>query len=196
MLSLFEYDQLKREQQRNHAFAGFQEGPIMFPPTYKYDKGSNRFDTSAKARIPAWTDRVLYRMAASKGKVSDAAGRAVVHAATASIADVNDGLVVTSDDTDIMSDILNHNRNKVDNDLSEGSTTAVRIIDESTSGCGTTTSTTTTPTSQPQQLKSVQRPRVLPPSPRRMLTLKSYGAVDVRCSDHRPVYATFDLNLN
>jgi hypothetical protein len=29
-------------------FAGYQEGPLNFRPTYKYDKGSNSFDTSTK----------------------------------------------------------------------------------------------------------------------------------------------------
>jgi synaptojanin len=37
------------------AFVGFEEGPILFPPTYRYDVGTNNYDTSEKARIPAWT---------------------------------------------------------------------------------------------------------------------------------------------
>ena len=43
----------------------FKEGNINFIPTYKYDKGSQNFDTSRKQRIPAWTDRVLFRSAAN-----------------------------------------------------------------------------------------------------------------------------------
>ena len=35
------------------------EGPA-FPPTYKFDAGSDRYDTSRKKRSPAWTDRVLF----------------------------------------------------------------------------------------------------------------------------------------
>lgn len=37
------------------AFAGYQEGPLLFRPTYKYDLGSDDYDTSEKFRIPAWT---------------------------------------------------------------------------------------------------------------------------------------------
>ncbi|KAJ8473729.1 hypothetical protein ONZ45_g16188 [Pleurotus djamor] len=43
------------------AFEGYEEGPLLFPPTYRYDLGTNVYDTSEKARIPAWTDRVLFR---------------------------------------------------------------------------------------------------------------------------------------
>ena len=34
---LLQYDQLATSMQAGRAFAGFQEGPITFPPTYKYD---------------------------------------------------------------------------------------------------------------------------------------------------------------
>jgi len=42
-------------------FHGFNEGPTNFIPTYKYDLFSNDFDTSEKCRVPAWTDRVMWR---------------------------------------------------------------------------------------------------------------------------------------
>ena len=42
-------------------FAEFDEGPLNFVPTYKYDLFSDDWDTSEKARCPAWTDRVLFK---------------------------------------------------------------------------------------------------------------------------------------
>ena len=36
-------------------FHGFQEGPLLFRPTYKYDLNSDSYDTGEKLRIPAWT---------------------------------------------------------------------------------------------------------------------------------------------
>ncbi|THH19918.1 hypothetical protein EW146_g1363 [Bondarzewia mesenterica] len=43
------------------SFAGYEEGPILFRPTYRYDVGTENYDTSEKLRIPAWTDRILFR---------------------------------------------------------------------------------------------------------------------------------------
>ena len=37
------------------AFSGYQEGPLLFRPTYRYDIGTDTYDTSEKMRIPAWT---------------------------------------------------------------------------------------------------------------------------------------------
>lgn len=36
------------------------EPPLRFRPTYKYDVGTNTYDSSRKGRIPSWTDRILY----------------------------------------------------------------------------------------------------------------------------------------
>ncbi|KAF1327190.1 Inositol polyphosphate 5-phosphatase, partial [Globisporangium splendens] len=53
-------DQLQIEMAKGRVFAHFQEGPLHFRPTYKFDKHSNVYDSSSKQRIPSWTDRVLY----------------------------------------------------------------------------------------------------------------------------------------
>ncbi|KAJ7775743.1 DNase I-like protein [Mycena maculata] len=61
--SLLAHDQLLKEIKYNRScrLRGFSEGPLTFPPTYKYDRNSNEYDSSEKARPPAWCDRVLWR---------------------------------------------------------------------------------------------------------------------------------------
>ena len=59
--TLLSADQLKIEQGAGNTFNGFQEGEVNFAPTYKYDLFSDDYDTSEKLRVPAWTDRVLWR---------------------------------------------------------------------------------------------------------------------------------------
>ncbi|KAI8092448.1 Endonuclease/exonuclease/phosphatase [Gilbertella persicaria] len=58
---LLEYDQLSIERSAGRTFTMFEEGPIIFPPTYKYDAGTNQYDTSEKRRAPSWTDRILWK---------------------------------------------------------------------------------------------------------------------------------------
>ena len=38
----------------------FKEGVILFPPTYKLESNKNLFSSGKNARIPGWTDRILY----------------------------------------------------------------------------------------------------------------------------------------
>ena len=64
-------DQLKNAQASLAAFERFEEAPITFQPTYKYDPGTQIYDTSEKARVPAWTDRVLWSV--SGGSLSSLA---------------------------------------------------------------------------------------------------------------------------
>ncbi|XP_071790794.1 phosphatidylinositol 4,5-bisphosphate 5-phosphatase A-like [Asterias amurensis] len=59
---LLEKDQLKLSMRSKISFQGFQEGPVTFIPTYKYDFQTDDFDTSPKQRSPAWTDRVLWKV--------------------------------------------------------------------------------------------------------------------------------------
>ncbi|KAJ7682572.1 SacI homology domain-containing protein [Mycena polygramma] len=59
--SLLAGDQLRQAIDSGAAFAGYDEGPLLFRPTYRYDLGTDNYDTSEKMRIPAWTDRILYQ---------------------------------------------------------------------------------------------------------------------------------------
>ncbi|KAI0013483.1 SacI homology domain-containing protein [Xylariaceae sp. FL0662B] len=56
---LYENDQLNLQMVGGLAFPYYSEARITFMPTYKFDIGTDRYDTSEKARIPAWTDRIL-----------------------------------------------------------------------------------------------------------------------------------------
>ncbi|KAI8465810.1 MAG: Endonuclease/exonuclease/phosphatase [Monoraphidium minutum] len=66
-LELLEGDQLLRQAAAGAVFVGLAEGPVTFMPTYKFEKGresSERqpfYDQGEKKRVPAWTDRVLFR---------------------------------------------------------------------------------------------------------------------------------------
>lgn len=54
-------DQLLDAQSARQAFVGYTESMLVFLPTYKYDFRSQIYDTSEKMRVPAWTDRILYK---------------------------------------------------------------------------------------------------------------------------------------
>uniref|UniRef100_A0A672P663 Inositol polyphosphate-5-phosphatase Jb n=1 Tax=Sinocyclocheilus grahami TaxID=75366 RepID=A0A672P663_SINGR len=60
--TLWEKDQLNMAKDSETVLEGFHEGPIKFPPTYKFDVGTDTYDTSGKKRKPAWTDRILWRL--------------------------------------------------------------------------------------------------------------------------------------
>jgi SacI homology domain/Endonuclease/Exonuclease/phosphatase family len=57
--TLYENDQLNIQMVAGMTFPFYSEARITFPPTYKFDLGTDTYDTSEKGRIPAWTDRVL-----------------------------------------------------------------------------------------------------------------------------------------
>ncbi|KAM7224460.1 SacI homology domain containing protein [Rhypophila decipiens] len=56
---LYENDQLNLQMVAGLAFRFYSEARITFMPTYKFDVGTDEYDSSEKARIPAWTDRIL-----------------------------------------------------------------------------------------------------------------------------------------
>lgn len=63
LTKLLDRDQLLASRRKNPGFRlrSFNEGAITFAPTYKYDVGTDNYDSSEKKRAPAWCDRVLYR---------------------------------------------------------------------------------------------------------------------------------------
>jgi hypothetical protein len=71
LAKLLERDQLLVARRRNPAFRlrAFEEQPIAFAPTYKYDVGTDTYDTSEKRRSPAWCDRLLYRCGGGRGRI-------------------------------------------------------------------------------------------------------------------------------
>ncbi|KAG2375132.1 hypothetical protein C9374_010136 [Naegleria lovaniensis] len=66
---LLQNDQLNIERKKGSTdLRFFAEGEISFPPTYKYEKNSNQYDLSKKKRIPAWTDRIMFKPS-KQGKI-------------------------------------------------------------------------------------------------------------------------------
>ncbi|TMW68020.1 hypothetical protein Poli38472_007692 [Pythium oligandrum] len=56
-------EQLIGERKRGNVFQGFEEGPISFAPTYKFQAGTSVYEKrpEKKLRAPAWCDRILWR---------------------------------------------------------------------------------------------------------------------------------------
>ncbi|XP_024117521.1 inositol polyphosphate 5-phosphatase K isoform X2 [Oryzias melastigma] len=59
---LWSKDQLIMMKKKEPFLQEFEEGPLNFKPTYKFDCKSDTYDTSGKKRKPAWTDRILWRV--------------------------------------------------------------------------------------------------------------------------------------
>ncbi|KAK8950587.1 Type I inositol 1,4,5-trisphosphate 5-phosphatase CVP2 [Platanthera guangdongensis] len=64
--ALLERDQLKGEQRGGRVLAGWEEGIINFPPTYKYLANSDSYAirlarSGGKRGAPAWCDRILWQ---------------------------------------------------------------------------------------------------------------------------------------
>ncbi|KAF3919288.1 Synaptojanin-1 [Orbilia brochopaga] len=56
---LYENDQLNLQMIAGLTFPYYSEAPLTFLPTYRFDIGTDDYDTSEKLRIPAWCDRIL-----------------------------------------------------------------------------------------------------------------------------------------
>lgn len=63
--------QLRQAMKSKQAFLGLLEGSIKFFPTYKYDNGTNVYDSSEKMRVPSWTDRILFKGSAIQQIIYD-----------------------------------------------------------------------------------------------------------------------------
>ncbi|CAK6965449.1 inositol polyphosphate 5-phosphatase Ka [Scomber scombrus] len=59
---LWSKDQLMMMKKKEQVLEEFEEGPLDFQPTYKFDLNSDTYDSSGKKRKPAWTDRILWRL--------------------------------------------------------------------------------------------------------------------------------------
>uniref|UniRef100_A0A671Y3Z1 Inositol polyphosphate-5-phosphatase Ka n=1 Tax=Sparus aurata TaxID=8175 RepID=A0A671Y3Z1_SPAAU len=59
---LWSKDQLTIMKKKEQILQEFDEGPLDFQPTYKFDLNSDTYDSSGKKRKPAWTDRILWRL--------------------------------------------------------------------------------------------------------------------------------------
>lgn len=57
---ILQNDQLRKLLGVNRIFKNFEEASITFPPTYKYNHGSQVLDSN-KHRVPSYTDRILYK---------------------------------------------------------------------------------------------------------------------------------------
>ncbi|XP_043722115.1 type I inositol polyphosphate 5-phosphatase 5-like [Telopea speciosissima] len=63
--ALLEKDQLNMEREAGRVFTGWNEGRILFAPTYKYSHNSDSYagetvKSKKKRRTPAWCDRILW----------------------------------------------------------------------------------------------------------------------------------------
>ncbi|XP_077422631.1 inositol polyphosphate 5-phosphatase K-like isoform X5 [Vanacampus margaritifer] len=68
---LWSKDQLIMLKQKEKLLQEFEEGPLDFQPTYKFDVNTDTYDSrlyrtwfafNSKKRKPAWTDRILWRL--------------------------------------------------------------------------------------------------------------------------------------
>ncbi|KAG8431502.1 hypothetical protein GDO86_018538 [Hymenochirus boettgeri] len=65
---LLKVDQLNLEKEKNKIFLRFNEEEIVFPPTYRYERGSRdtyvwhkHKPTGVRTNVPSWCDRILWK---------------------------------------------------------------------------------------------------------------------------------------
>jgi len=58
--NMLKFDQLSIARKKVEFCKKYNEMPIEFKPTFKFDKRSDNYDTSKKMRVPSWTDRILW----------------------------------------------------------------------------------------------------------------------------------------
>ncbi|XP_041919559.1 inositol polyphosphate 5-phosphatase Ka isoform X1 [Alosa sapidissima] len=80
---LWSKDQLTMMKQQAASLQEFEEGPLDFQPTYKFDLHSDNYDSrlqrtllgfNGKKRKPAWTDRILWRVKAKASPATEDEG--------------------------------------------------------------------------------------------------------------------------
>ena len=69
-------DQLNVERGQGNTFHGFVEGETCFEPTYKYIPGAKIYDRrpEKKMRLPAWCDRILWKVSGGFSGMSSTKG--------------------------------------------------------------------------------------------------------------------------
>lgn len=63
--ALHRKDQLQAQMKTCDAFSGFEEGKILFAPTYKLERHNDKYAVDENGeikRVPAYTDRILWRV--------------------------------------------------------------------------------------------------------------------------------------
>ncbi|XP_051521395.1 inositol polyphosphate 5-phosphatase K-like isoform X1 [Myxocyprinus asiaticus] len=78
---LWSKDQLTMMKKKEAILQEFEEGPLNFQPTYKFDLNSDNYDSriqktwfgfNGKKRKPAWCDRILWRVKSNSSLTEDA----------------------------------------------------------------------------------------------------------------------------
>ena len=58
---VLERDQLNQQKERHALWSRYAEPGIAFAPSYRYNIGTDEFDSSEKQRVPSWCDRIIWR---------------------------------------------------------------------------------------------------------------------------------------